>query len=177
MGKSPFVKKETYTYRYPDPFDLKAEDAEAERLAALGAVDPDIIRRIDPEEIQENHWVTFRIPRSAADVDAIGDATQSMTVMGDRGLSDAKFEQRISYGNQKVFELLCEEWSFDAEPNSASYAMLNTWAADWIRACMADALSKGTSRDYVKKTKVSSTTPEPSEETPSRRQRRESASE
>lgn len=154
MG-SPFVEKESHTYKYPDPFDAAKEDETAEQLAAKGADDPDILRRIKADEVDVDHWVTIRIPRSSRDVDGVADATQSMVVLGDNG-DGTRFEQRIAHGNASVFERLVEAWSFDAEPNAANYERLTLWAGDWVRACLADAIKQGTTRDFVKKTKVSS---------------------
>lgn len=140
MAKSPFAQAKVVTYTYPEPMDPKKESD---------------IEMIDPEEVGE-HWVKIRIPRSSEDVDHIADYTQSMVVMGSNG-DGAKFEQRIAHANRSAFELLVQEWSFDAECVGSNYAKLDVWSGDWIRRCISDAVRQGTTRDYAKKTPESST--------------------
>lgn len=159
MSKDPFAKPDLHTYKYPEPMD------DPQREGELTVQYEARKESIDPEEVGEGHWIRIRIPRSRGDVDAVADFTQSLVVLGDNG-DGAKWEQRIARGNRAVFELLVDGWSFDREANGASYTELTGWSGEWVSACLADAVRKGTARDFGKRTTTSSEEPGSSPDKP-----------
>jgi hypothetical protein len=139
MSKSPFAKRETEKFIYPAPLPKDDENIDQEVLAE-----------------EDLPWIEVRIPRSAADVDAVGEITQSV-VTANNG-AGTSIEQRIVYANRTIFGLLVEEWSFaDEKPKEADYDRLDLWAAVWARAVMNEAVRQGTQPDFPKPTPSSST--------------------
>lgn len=148
MPKSPFVSHaEVETFTYPAPLD-ESNAAEA--------------KLIDKEAFaEEPHWIKIRVPRSAEDVDAVGDYTQSVLAMGNGDAS--AMESRIKRMNRGIFELLVEDWSFTTrKPNGDDYGRLDAWAAIWVRTALGEVVRKGTSPDFSPPTPSISETPESS---------------
>lgn len=150
MGKSPWAEAETHEYRYPDPLQKDAVDRFGQTV-------------VDEGEISEGHWLKLRVPRSRGDQDIIADATQSVVAFGE---GDATSKQQIAQANRRVFELLVEGWSFtDRTPTGDDYARLDDWSGNWVTACLADAMARGTVRDWGKEIANSSPKPRSSRKT------------
>jgi hypothetical protein len=135
--KSAIAKQENHNYTYPDPIDPLEERPPNVTVFSQKNIDAEVME--DVEKGEAAPWITFRLPRSKGDRDAIADATQSVVQGGNEGTT---LKARIAVGNRGVFELLCEDWWLTKEesmrPSGENFAKLDGWAANWVQACLVD---------------------------------------
>src|ERR1700756_2395548 len=155
--KSAFASPETKTYEYPGPLDkpLDPQMAKESRKKIDHEVWDEVKQHAKDHPGAPLLWVKIRIPHSKGEVDQIADYSQSMVSFGENG-DGTTMKQRIAHANRGIFDLLVEGWWLSEEVSGENYAKLAKWSGDWIAACIADAVARGTQPDFPEPTPTSS---------------------
>lgn len=115
----------------------------------LRMTDKKTIKRFDDGDV----WIELRVGGlTKGESDDLADVQTSMSLDAPDGVvspGDAQrieINRRIAEANQKLFSILCKDWSLDIDPSEEAYGNLDTESGRWIDECIADVLAERNAR-------------------------------
>lgn len=122
----------------------------------------------------DGDWIELRVGGlTKGETDSLADLQTSMSLDTPDGVvrpgdsQRIEINRRIAEANQRLFAILCVDWSLPSDPSSQAYSDLDEDSGRWIDECIGDVLEER--RRQAEGNPTEASFPAPSSEKPRRR--------